>query len=67
MQRQGLRFLLPYMRPYRNALIIGTVVFAERPDAITLTGAGLIIGSGLYTFARERLRKRALSIAAAAR
>lgn len=23
MQRQGLRFLLPYMRPYRNALIIG--------------------------------------------
>lgn len=24
MQRQGLRFLLPYMRPYRNALIIGT-------------------------------------------
>jgi ATP-binding cassette subfamily B protein len=25
MQRQGLRFLLPYMRPYRNALIIGTV------------------------------------------
>jgi len=25
MQRQGLRFLLPYMRPYRNALIIGTI------------------------------------------
>lgn len=25
MRRQGLRFLLPYMRPYRNALIIGTV------------------------------------------
>lgn len=25
MQRQGLRFLLPYMRPYRNALIIGTL------------------------------------------
>lgn len=25
MQRQGLRFLLPYMQPYRNALIIGTV------------------------------------------
>ncbi|MBX3014894.1 MAG: ABC transporter ATP-binding protein [Caldilineaceae bacterium] len=25
MQRQGLHFLLPYMRPYRNALIIGTL------------------------------------------
>ncbi len=25
MQRQGLHFLLPYMRPYRNVLIIGTI------------------------------------------
>ena len=46
------------------ALIIGTVVFHERPDAITLSGAALIIGSGLYTFARERFRKRALSMTA---
>ncbi len=44
------------------ALIIGTVVFHERPDMITLAGAALIIGSGLYTFARERFRKRALSM-----
>ena len=43
------------------AMIIGAVVFAERPDALTLTGAAIIIGSGLYTFARERARKRALS------
>jgi len=43
------------------ALIIGVVVFRERPDAITLIGATIIIGSGLYTFARERARKRALS------
>lgn len=43
------------------ALIIGTLVFAERPDGWTLAGAALIIGSGLYTFARERMRKRALS------
>lgn len=49
------------------ALIIGAVVFAERPDAITLIGATLIIGSGLYTFARERFRKRALSINASSR
>jgi len=33
-------------------------VFGERPDVWTLTGAALIIGSGLYTFARERIRAR---------
>ena len=49
------------------ALIIGAVVFAERPDVITLSGAALIIGSGLYTFARERLRKRTLPITAPSR
>ena len=49
------------------ALIIGALVFHERPDAITLAGATLIIGSGLYTFARERIRKRALSLAATTR
>lgn len=41
------------------ALLIGMVVFGERPDVITLSGAALIIASGLYTFARERVRKRA--------
>jgi len=42
------------------AMIIGGIVFGERPDLWTLIGAGLIIGSGLYTFARERARTRAL-------
>lgn len=36
------------------ALVIGVVVFGERPDLLTLTGASLIIASGLYTLARER-------------
>lgn len=49
------------------AILIGTFVFAEIPDVITLSGAGLIIGSGLYSFARERARKRALPITAPAR
>ena len=40
------------------AMVIGVLVFGERPDMATLFGAALIIGSGLYTFARERLRKR---------
>lgn len=41
---------------------IGMLVFAERPDVMTLFGGLVIIGSGLYTFARERARKRALSL-----
>lgn len=48
------------------AMVIGAIVFAERPDALTLTGAAIIIGSGLYTFARERARKRALATQALA-
>lgn len=44
------------------AIAIGATVFGETPDALTLTGAALIIGSGLYALARERARKRALSM-----
>lgn len=40
------------------ALVIGLVVFAERPDAWTLAGATLIIASGIYTVLRERARVR---------
>lgn len=36
------------------ALIIGVTVFDERPDLWTLTGAAIIIASGLFTFWRER-------------
>lgn len=46
---------------------IGMTVFAERPDALTVLGGLIIIGSGLYTFARERARKRALSMTAPSR
>ena len=41
------------------AIIIAAVIFEENADAVTLIGAGLIIGSGLYAFARERARRRA--------
>jgi drug/metabolite transporter (DMT)-like permease len=47
------------------ALIIGTLVFGERPDGWTLAGAALIIGSGLYTFAREAQLRRRMARAAA--
>jgi drug/metabolite transporter (DMT)-like permease len=40
------------------ALVIGALMFNERPDALTLLGAALIIGSGLYAFHRERVRGR---------
>jgi drug/metabolite transporter (DMT)-like permease len=58
--------------PYRYtrllfAILIGMFVFAEWPDQMTLIGAALIIGAGLYSFLRERtlLRKsRALSTSA---
>ena len=48
------------------AIVIGLVIFGEPADTLTLTGAALIIGSGLYSFARERARKRTLPTTAAA-
>ena len=43
------------------SLAVGVLVFGERPDTLTLLGAALIIGSGLYTFLRERrLARRAV-------
>ncbi len=35
------------------SILVGMIVFGERPDAPTLIGASLIIGSGLFTFLRE--------------
>ncbi len=42
------------------AMVLGMVFFGERPDAWTLAGAALIIGSGLYTIYRERKRRAAV-------
>lgn len=36
------------------ALLLGWLVFSDWPDALTMAGAGVIVGSGLYTFWRER-------------
>lgn len=55
---------LSFVTPFRYtrmvfALIVGLVVFGENPDALTLTGAALIIGAGLFTWWREaRVRLR---------
>ncbi|PJE25666.1 Uncharacterized membrane protein [Pseudooceanicola antarcticus] len=43
-------------------LIMGALVFGEIPDLMTYIGATLILGSGLYTFLRERrLARRTLA------
>ncbi|MDO9526982.1 MAG: DMT family transporter [Gemmobacter sp.] len=48
-----------FIAPFRYsrlvfALILGWLVFGERLDAPMLIGSALIVGSGLYTFFRER-------------
>lgn len=45
------------------ALLLGTLVLGERPDAWTLAGAALIVASGLYSLLRERARARAAALA----
>ncbi|KIC48952.1 DMT family transporter [Tateyamaria sp. ANG-S1] len=53
---------ISFVTPFRYsrmvfALILGMLVFNERPDALTLLGAAIIILSGLYTLWREQIRK----------
>ncbi len=47
------------------SILAGMVMFNERPDMMTMLGASLIIGSGLYTFLRERRLARASRLAVA--
>ncbi|MEI8147384.1 MAG: DMT family transporter, partial [Alphaproteobacteria bacterium] len=49
--------------PFRYSIMIwsilaGIIVWGEWPDAIALGGIALIVGSGLYTLHRERIRQR---------
>lgn len=39
------------------AMILGVLVFAERPDAMTLLGSAVIVASGLYTVFRGQRAK----------
>jgi drug/metabolite transporter (DMT)-like permease len=40
------------------AMLLGYLVFGDRPDAMMVTGAFIIVLSGLYAFYRERVRER---------
>ena len=49
--------------PYRYSRLIfllafGVIFFNERPDALTLAGAAIIITSGIYTMWRDRVAKQ---------
>lgn len=51
------------LAPYRYArlvfaLMLAFAVFGERPDALTLIGATIIVGSGCYTMWREAALRR---------
>jgi drug/metabolite transporter (DMT)-like permease len=41
-------------------LILGYLVFGDVPDALTVTGAVVVLASGLYVRWRERVIKRDL-------
>ncbi|MEQ8401273.1 MAG: DMT family transporter [Roseitalea porphyridii] len=54
---------LSVIAPFRYArllfaLILGAILFGERPDLPMLIGSALIIGTGIYAFYRERLHAR---------
>jgi len=38
------------------SVIIGYIVFGDMPDILTLVGAALVVGSGLFVFFREQVK-----------
>ena len=50
---------ISFVSPFRYtvliwALFLGFFVFGEVPDSITITGSLIVVGTGIYTFYRER-------------
>jgi drug/metabolite transporter (DMT)-like permease len=43
------------------AMLLGYLVFGDVPDAMMVSGAAIIVASGLYAFYRERIRHRAVA------
>ncbi len=44
------------------AAVLGAILFGNLPDRWTLTGGGIVIGSGLYLLYRERVRNHSPSV-----
>jgi drug/metabolite transporter (DMT)-like permease len=62
---------LSVVAPFRYSYLLtsalgGLLVFGEFPDDLTVIGAVLIVGSGIYTLHREAVRRRTLTENAAA-
>ena len=48
-----------FVAPFRytsllTAILLGVMVFGEFPSALTLTGAGIVVATGIFTLLRER-------------
>ncbi|MCY0095516.1 DMT family transporter [Hoeflea ulvae] len=55
---------ISFVAPFRYtgliwAVVLGMVLFGEFPDIYMLTGGTIVIGSGLYTLYRERIKSSA--------
>lgn len=46
------------------AFVLGIIVFAEIPDALSLIGIGLIVAAGLYMLHRETVRRKSAAATA---
>jgi drug/metabolite transporter (DMT)-like permease len=58
-----------FVSPFRYtilvwAILLGIVVFGDIPDGWTLTGAAIVVATGIYTFYRERRLLRSVAAAA---
>lgn len=58
---------ISYVAPFRYtglvwALVLGFVVFGDWPMPLTLIGAGIVVGSGIYMLYREAQVKRAARV-----
>jgi drug/metabolite transporter (DMT)-like permease len=52
-----------FVSPFRYtiliwAILLGAVVFGDRPSAAMLAGSAIVVGTGIYTLYRERQRAR---------
>ena len=59
-----------YISPFRYsilvwAMILGLIVFGDMPDSLTILGAAVVVGTGVYTFHRERMLRRRENLPAA--
>lgn len=60
---------ISFIAPFRYsslliAIVLGYIVFGDVPDMFILTGGLMIVGSGLYTIYREKVRTDAHEVAA---